>query len=284
MRRWFTFLVAGLCAAATIAAAAGAAPRTGAGGGGPGHGGGGLRYFAIGCGFSHSNMDDAIVFPGQPGLSHDHTYFGNRSTNASSTPESLRAAGATSCQRRGDTAAYWVPTLFSNGQAVTPLSATVYYRRKTTDRVQAFPQGLRMIAGTSTATAAQPLQVTFWNCRSFFERSERTSAIPACASATDGRSRLNLHVNFPNCWNGTSIDSTDHKSHLAYAVRGSCPATHPVAVPAISLIVHYAPVTPATAELASRGQFSGHGDFVNAWDQEKLQRLVDRYLNRIRRR
>src|SRR5215218_5661562 len=116
MGRWFTVVVALVGAAVTITTAAGAATRTEANRGGPGHGGG-LRYFAIGCGFSHSNMDDAIVFPGQVGRSHDHTYFGNRTTNAASTPESLRAAGRTSCRLRADTAAYWVPTLFNSGNA-----------------------------------------------------------------------------------------------------------------------------------------------------------------------
>lgn len=281
MRRLAPLVLLALAVAGIATTAIGvAATSTRSGGGGPG--GGARGVFAVRCEFSHRNTDDLIVFPGQAGRSHDHTYFGNRTTNASSTLESLRAAGATSCLKRGDTAAYWIPTLFSNGQAVTPLSATVYYRRKTADRVQAFPQGFRMIAGTATATAAQPLQVTSWNCKSFFERSERTSAIPACA--TGGRAALILHVNFPNCWDGTSLDSADHKSHLAYSVRSRCPATHPVAVPAISLNVRYVPVNPATAELASRGQFSGHGDFVNAWNQERLQRLVDRYLNGIRRR
>lgn len=266
-------------AAAGVVTAASIASTSGRGGGGHGSGG---RAFAVRCQFSHRNTDDLIVFPAQPGRSHDHTYFGNKTTSASSTDESLRAAGATTCLRRGDTAAYWVPTLFSNGQPVTPRSATIYYRRKTVDRVQAFPRGFRMIAGTSTATTAQPLQVTFWNCRSFGERTEPSSTMPACSSGV--RSTLNLHVNFPNCWNGTSLDSADHKSHLTYAVNGRCPASHPVAVPAISLIVHYSPVDPATAELASRGQVSGHGDFVNAWNQQRLERLVDRYLNRARRR
>lgn len=238
--------------------------------------------FAVRCEFSHRNLDDLIVFPGQAGRSHDHTYFGNRTTNAASTADSLRAAATTTCFRRGDTAAYWVPTLLSNGQAVTPLSATVYYRRKTLDPVQAFPPGLQMIAGTATATAPQGLQITSWNCRSFAERTQPSTAIPTCATGV--RATLNLHVNFPNCWNGSSLDSADHKSHLAYSTGRRCPATHPVAVPAISLIVHYRAVNPAGASLSSGGQFSGHGDFVNAWDQQKLQRLVDRYLNRVRRR
>src|SRR5215207_9899843 len=102
MRR-FVPLVLLAAAAAAVATAASIASTTGRGGGG--HGGGG-RAFAVQCRFSHRNTDDLIVFPAQPGRSHDHTYFGNTTTSASSTDESLRAAGATTCLRRGDTAAY----------------------------------------------------------------------------------------------------------------------------------------------------------------------------------
>jgi Domain of unknown function (DUF1996) len=31
------------------------------------------------CPFSHTSTDDPIVYPGQPGRSHAHTFFGNRS-------------------------------------------------------------------------------------------------------------------------------------------------------------------------------------------------------------
>jgi Domain of unknown function (DUF1996) len=279
MRRWFTIVVTALGAAAMIATAAGAATRTGANGGGPGHGGpghgGGLRYFAIGCAFSHSNMDDAIVFPGQPGLSHDHTYFGNRSTNASSTPASLRAAGRTSCRLNADTAAYWVPTLFSSGNAVQPAGVTAYYVRRTTEPVQAFPAGLKMIAGSAAARAAQDQRITSWSCG---VRRTVSSTIPNCAFS------LRLQVNFPNCWDGTRLDSADHKSHMAYSTDGVCPATHPVETPALTLLIRYPAVASATAELASGTQFSGHGDFVNAWNQATLERLVARYLNRVGRR
>ena len=81
---------------------------------------GGLRYFAVGCAFSHRNQDDPIVFPDQRGRSHDHTYFGNRSTNAASTAGSLRAAGTTSCRIRADTAAYWAPTLLGRNRPIRP--------------------------------------------------------------------------------------------------------------------------------------------------------------------
>jgi len=76
------------------------------------------------CRLSHSAPDDPIVFPGKAGASHDHTFVGNRSTNASSTYSSLRTA-STSCSRRADTAGYWVPTLLQNGTPVLPVGATI---------------------------------------------------------------------------------------------------------------------------------------------------------------
>jgi hypothetical protein len=39
--------------------------------------------FYANCRFSHTNDDDPIVYPGQPGKSHPHTFFGNNSTDAS---------------------------------------------------------------------------------------------------------------------------------------------------------------------------------------------------------
>ena len=70
--------------------------------------------FVSSCTFSHRAPDDPIVFFGKPGASHDHSFVGNTETNASSTLESL-LAGATTCQRPGDTAAYWMPTLSIGG-------------------------------------------------------------------------------------------------------------------------------------------------------------------------
>jgi hypothetical protein len=268
--------LAGLAALASVALAAPGSVerRETVQHGGPGKGYG--SYFAVSCAFSHRNTDDLIVFPRQPGLSHDHTYFGNNDTNASSTATSLRGK-PTSCRFSPDTAAYWVPSLVSGGQFVQPLRATVYYVRRTVGSVQAFPAGLQMIAGDAKATTAQSRNVTVFTCGG----RGVSSTVPDCNAL--GRS-LHLQVSFPNCWNGTSLDSADHKSHLAYSSGGVCPATHPVAVPALTIDVRYPAGVPATAVLSSGGQFSGHGDFVNAWDQTTLEKLVSRYLNRGRRR
>jgi uncharacterized protein DUF1996 len=234
--------------------------------------------FISSCRFSHSAMDDPIVFPGKPGLSHDHSFVGNDSTNAFSTVDTLRAA-TTTCQRQADTAAYWMPTLSVAGTPVMPQNATIYYRRRTNARVQPFPTGLKMIAGSSKATAPQSLAVTYWNCGAQTGIAP-SSTVPTCPD-TRGSS-LRLHVNFPDCWDGANLDSPDHQMHMAYSTRGTCPATHPVAVPRISLIYKYPVTGGPDVTLASGGQFSAHADFFNAWKQGQLTRLVNSCLNALR--
>jgi hypothetical protein len=231
--------------------------------------------FISACRFSHRAPDDPIVYPGKPGLSHDHSFVGNTSTSAFSTLATLKAAGTT-CLRPGDTAAYWVPTLIVDGQAVAPRGATIYYRRRTTDHVQPFPQGLKMIAGDSHSMTAQSLRVTFWNC-GVETMIPPSSSAPTCPDELG--SGLRLHINFPSCWNGKQLDSADHQSHMAYSQAGVCPATHPVSVPAISLIYRYPVTGRHEVALSSGGQYSGHADFFNAWDAHTLARLVDTCLN-----
>jgi hypothetical protein len=181
--------------------------------------------------------------------------------------------------RPGDTAAYWMPTLLVDGQPVEPQGATIYYRRRTMEPVKAFAPGFRMIAGSALAQTAQDRRVTFWNCGAM-AGIPPSSTVPTCPA---GRATsLRLHVTFPSCWNGTSLDSANHQSHMAYAMRGRCPASHPVAVPAISLIFRYPVSGGANVSLSSGGQFSGHADFFNAWNQGALTRLVNDCLNALR--
>jgi uncharacterized protein DUF1996 len=234
--------------------------------------------FISACGFSHRAPDDPIVYPGRPGLSHDHTFIGNVSTNAWSSLDTLRVA-STTCTRDGDTAAYWAPTLVDNGTPVTPIGADVYYRRRTFARVQPFPAGLKMVAGNSHAVSPQLLDITWWDCGSKTDVAAQ-STVPTCPSGRN--SSLRLHVRFPNCWDGKHLDSRDHKSHMAYSVGGACPARHPVAVPSLAIALRYPIMGDSSVYLASGGQFSGHADFINAWNQDRLAFLVNDCLNAAR--
>ncbi len=230
------------------------------------------------CRFSHRAGDDPIVFPGLPGVSHDHSFVGNESTNALSTLASLRAAGTT-CQRPNDTAAYWMPTLLVNGAVVTPTTATIYYRRHTVAPTQPFPAGLKIVSGNAHATEPQDLRIVSWNC-GVGTGIARTSTPPTCPDTRAGG--LRLHVSFPDCWSGKSLDSADHHSHMAYSDRGTCPAGHPVPVPAVTVIFRYPTTGGPSSTLSAGGQLTGHADFFNAWNQAALKRLVTACLDALR--
>ena len=247
-------------AAAVLLAAPGAAapPRDSAFPGG--------SYFAILCSFSHRNNDDPIVFPGQPGRSHNHTYIGNTSVNAFSTPASLRG-GDTTCELPGEAAAYWMPTLYVGTEPIIPLAGIVYYIKHTNARVETLPEGLKMVAGNAGAKKAQSKIVGAWSCGGIGGKL-RVSVLPQCRPDQ----ALELRIHFPNCWNGKTLDSPDHKRHMAYSVGGNCPQSHPVPLPTIALILVYDAV-PKRARLAS-GKYGLHADFMNGWEPDVLARLV----------
>ena len=226
------------------------------------------------CRPSHVASDDPIVFPGEPGASHQHEFFGNVTTNADSTYRTLRAGGTT-CRIAADTAAYWVPTLYADGQRVAPLRVNAYYLSgRGRGRVVAFPAGLKVIAGNGEATAPQALAMTGWKCSGL-----QIAGLAAEPKTCPARSHDVLVIRFPDCWNGKDLDSADHRSHMAYRVGGTCPTGFPVRVPRLSLNVHYD--LPSTTELtlASGSIYSQHADFFNAWNQAALARLVRSNLN-----
>jgi hypothetical protein len=278
VRRLLAPVAALLAAASTVAAASALAPvgqRSGAAA--DPRGLDEVEFVSV-CQFSHRAANDPIVHPRRPGRSHDHSFFGNVSTDAFSTARSLRDE-PTTCHRSEDTAAYWAPTLIRDDRAVTPLEAKVYYRRRTLAPVRAFPPGLEMIAGDAHAVRPQSRRVTFWDCGEH-ARVAPSSTVPTCPAGTANSLRLN--VRFPDCWDGRRIDSADHKRHVAYSAGGRCPASHPVALPSITLVVQYPTAGGRGLGLASGGQLSGHADFVNAWQQGGLTRLVDYCLNALR--
>jgi len=233
--------------------------------------------FVENCRYSHQAPDDPIVFPGSPGASHQHTFVGNRTTSAFSSYGSLRS-GETTCRRQDDTAAYWVPALYQGTTEILPLAATVYYRRGTPAEVSPFPNNFRMIAGDAKATSPQGMGITFWSC-GVASGLGRSVEVPTCPE-TRG-SFLRLHIRFPECWDGRQLDSPDHKSHTAYAVRGQCPSTHPVELPQITQIYRYASRGGEGFSLASGGVYSAHADFVNAWKPGALRKLVTNCLNAL---
>jgi hypothetical protein len=125
-----------------------------------------------------------------------------------------------------------------------------------------------MIAGNQNAKRPQSLSVVGWGCGGF-GATPKSAVVPNCPADR----ALHLRATFPGCWNGRDLDSADHKRHMAYAVSGHCPRTHPVAVPTLVLIFLY-PETEQRRLLQASGRFGAHADFMNGWNQETLEALV----------
>lgn len=219
--------------------------------------------FSLHCNYSHSNMDDPILYPGQPGLSHEHDFMGNDSIDAFSTYDTLQAA-TSRCHILQDHAGYWVPALYTaSGSHILPNNMNLYYRNGPGGSTP-FPANFRMVARASTPND------TGWACggkRPFL------SYIPDCT----GQKPIRAHVTFPSCWDGV-MTGGDDSAHLAMAAQPSlaCPAGFPIRVPRIQLNVSYAgaPHTCAGCYLSSGAPSTLHSDFINAWDQAELEHLV----------
>jgi hypothetical protein len=247
-----------------------------------------VAQFNVLCNSDHFAADDPIVFPGQPGMSHMHTFYGNTSTNASSTVATLSATSPSSCGRGmggSDLSAYWVPSLMKkNADGTTSIvksdqTNTVYYRRSGGGMgpgVLPFPIGLRMIAGNAKATSDQSLSIVQWDCGGGGLESPHMYACPGGPSAP-----IHASLVFPSCWDGVHLDSADHKSHMAYAAaNGACPADHPVSLPEVTFEVDFPGIAGGSDYfLASGGIYSLHGDFIADWNNQVQNALVASCLN-----
>ena len=231
------------------------------------------RELAANCTMTHRRGDDPIVFPGMPGASHDHTFVGNPTTDASSTPAKL-VGGRTSCQDPLDASSYWFPTLLSNGTPLTPQTVTVYYKSGVNDyrTVQAFPPGFRLLVGNAKAPAGEQFAGT-WSCGG-----QTGPQIPA--SCPDGSSLI-VRYKAPSCWDGKHLDTADHRSHMEWPVRGVCPPSHPVPLPMFELKVPYKLPGGVTKGLmlSSGAANTFHYDFMNGWDQARQVELIKHCVN-----
>ena len=238
------------------------------------------------CQFSHAAQDDPIVLPGQPGAAHLHEFVAAQTTDAFSTPDSLRAGGTT-CPMSGDTSAYWVPAAYEDGLRVgfgTSKHALFYYRRKAASSgvvVAPFPDGLKLVIGNAHATSAEDNAgiasgtITF-KCG---PGSNPETPYPplACTSGI-----MVIVFIFPNCWDGVRLDSSDHFSHMAYPAGSLCPSSHPVVVPRIQGFWRFdVGVDAIDLSLSSGGWWTVHTDFFNAWKSSHLQWLLDNCINAI---
>jgi uncharacterized protein DUF1996/F5/8 type C domain-containing protein len=233
-----------------------------------------VAEFLADCPASHRLPDDPIIFPGLPGASHMHSFFGSETTRASTTVTDLINANS-NCNPSIDKSAYWIPTFYRNDVPVEPTTGVFYYLGEGVSdaliaQTQPFPLGLRIVAGNAKATGPDDNTISRWSCLGAGDVGSSHDFV-TCPPG----SMLESYLDFPHCWDGKNLDSADHKSHMAYPVNNACPADHPVVVPKLRQVMRY-PVNGSTAgfRLASGPGYTMHGDFFNAWPADEMARRV----------
>jgi len=237
---------------------------------------GNFGEFVAYCPFSHRAANDPIVFPGQPGASHSHDFFGNTSTDADSTFESLRGA-PTTCDPVADEASYWAPTMYADGVPVEVEQATFYYNNENTEAgaLRAPPVGLEVLTGRPGRQGPDGNASHYvWSCLGNTGPSS-TGNFTDCGPG----GRIELILDYPSCWNGTDLDSPDHRSHVAFATQKRCPASHPVPIARLQFKLRWNHRGGSGTTIASGNGWSAHADFFNAWNPDELTRRVEDCLH-----
>jgi hypothetical protein len=231
------------------------------------------------CPFSHKLPDDPIVFPGQPGASHNHDFYGAVTTDSKTKYRNLRNSDTT-CSSVFDSSGYWQPTFIMNGQNLVADQMFAYYRPPAGEDyrdVIAPPPGLKIVAGDSKAEGPQPTNMVYFNCSD--DANGPKAPKPYDCSPWPG-TKTAAHIIFPSCWDGVHKDSTDHKSHMAYPdYSDGCPGSHPVPVARVSMSLRWPVVNGTGGTLSSGSAYTLHGDFFNGWDQNHLMDLVVDCIN-----
>jgi hypothetical protein len=260
----------------------------------------GVAAFRVNCRFSHMAYDDPIVFPGQPGGSHLHTFAGNTAIDAFSTAQTVANSGTSTCSggilnRSG----YWAPTIVdtATNRPIVPTGdhgVQVYYKSGyqgvAASTVQNVPTGLRMVAGDANRRGPDSSPAPRVNYRCVYDSSgAATPSQQSFPSCSQGQIFV-MTIVFPQCWNGRDLDSADHKSHMAYGTWGpvpgqngaGCPPSHPVPLPEITQNFRYQ--VPAGGTSTWRlvtdtydgpAGYSGHADWYNGWHAPTFQRMLD---------
>jgi hypothetical protein len=253
--------------------------------------------FRISCVVSHMSNDDPMVYPGQEGASHHHTFYGNTQVRYDTDLSQLSTTGNSTCDGGiMNRSAYWHPTIINtltNAPVLPDQGAIFYYKVGHVPfggKIKPPPVGLRILAGNSKATTFGQSKASKYVCINIEKQHSNgmkwQSTIPNCGP----ESFMQQVVLFPQCWDGKNLDSPNHQDHMAYPRSGSCPSTHPVPIPEISLNLNYkvhadSPMNKwrlASDNYSFNGRnagYSGHADWVNGWDEKELEGIVKNCLN-----
>jgi hypothetical protein len=174
----------------------------------------------------------------------------------------------------------------NTGGILQPAAVLIQYRGNATSKVVAMPEFLRELTGESKPAVRGTANArATWTCSGFADR--LSDRYPICPAG----SQVQRVEDFPGCWDGKNIDSTNHRDQVAFADKttGACPQGF-VAIPQLRITISYD--IPHDVQL--KGQyaldsfpeenhdpFSDHNDFINVNSVQTMQRIVT-CINRSR--
>lgn len=266
------------------------------------------------CQAGHLSYDDPIVYPGKPGASHLHQFFGNTGVNAGSTYASLRTTGDSTCMGPLNRSGYWIPAMLNgHGGVVRPDFVSIYYKRRPASdpkcdqakdaqaqgKCVPLPRGLRFVFGHNMLNPSQtPTGAAYWNCQGTGANPGHYASLAEARGHCPVGTLIGAVVTAPDCWDGKNLDSPDHRSHMAYSGYGDwgylkCPATHPFVIPAFTLGAWYGTDAtlpdwhlssdrmPGMADMVAGSSL--HSDWFGAWDDATMAtwtaNCIDKLLN-----
>jgi hypothetical protein len=173
----------------------------------------------FGCEYLKRKAIDPIVDPAVP---HVHEFYGNRSVNANSTYNSLKAKRATTCRINEATSSYWHPAFREGGKVQRPRFIRNYYRdfNGIDPNMRPIPNGLQIIATEANGNVR-------YKCG--LHGSSKTAPPVGCTKP------WSVAFELPNCWNPKAGRGPNSAKFGAL----SCPSTHPYQFPNLRMEVVY---------------------------------------------
>jgi len=275
-----------------------------------------IGAFRFICGAGQLRYDDPIVYPGQPGRSHLHQFYGNTSANANSTFASLRASGDSTCNNMGNgtaanRSAYWIPAMLDGkGHVVQPDYVQVYYKREPTGPgtpcdpqnprnhgiCVGIPNGLKFIFGFDMLGGDPRTQAGNYKCTGAGAKPVTVRNLEEVKNYCTVGSHLVATIHTPKCWDGKNLDSPNHRSHLSDVRRNrntgiiKCPKTHPYYMPQFTLGVFYRVGEGDDVglwQLSSDHMYPNmpkgstlHADYFEAWDNGVKDMWIENCIGR----
>jgi hypothetical protein len=226
---------------------------------------------------------DPIVYPGEHGKSHLHSFFGSDAVTVDTKTSAELQQGCTNAENPNDLSVYWVPTpLYTTdgGNTYQPIGISrfsAYYNLGEAPAEIAIPQDLQMVAGNANATSRDQMIAdakSEFTCEGMYsELDENGFPTETCET------HLQQLLYFPSCVNPDTLE-TAYKNR-DHGTPNWCPQGMK-SMPQLRFSIRWdlRQVLPngwsgtAPIKLSCGPAWCANGDFINGWTEEAAEDMV----------